>query len=306
MKNKLNIILACLWLLIALFFSWILFSKLSDGNNSLFNGRLLFSSKVADRIFGDDGIVITNRDLSDGDITTLYKDYSFDASQIESFTIDLVSASVHLQPSEYSDITVKLYGNWNSNIEPRVSVERQKLSIKSPNVTFLNKVNLGSRKVVISIPESALSRFYDADISTVSGSIHVSDVSFGELTTESTSGSVHFDGVAEILSANTVSGSIHTSGTCSNCKCETVSGSIHVETDKPLTGRNNFDSVSGSVHITIPEESGFEFEWETVSGSVKNAFYSGKCGKSGSQIIGDGKTEIKAETVSGSIHLNKN
>lgn len=306
MRNKFNIILACIWICVALFFGWILFEKLSDGNNSLLHGHLLFSSKVADSVFGDDGIVITTGNLSGGDINTLYKSYSFTASDVEDFTIELVAASVHFQPSDGYDLSVELYGNWNSDIEPKVSLERNRINIKSPNFTLKNKINFGNRKVVINVPESAVSKLFDADISTVSGSIHVNDISFRELDVDTTSGSINLDGYVDVLTADTVSGSIHVNGTCKNLKCESVSGSIHVETDEPLTGRNSCNTVSGSVHITMPEGSGFEFEWDTVSGSVNNAFYNGKCGKSGSQIIGDGSTHINAETISGSIHLNKN
>lgn len=301
MKNKLNLILGCLWIAIALFFGWILYTKLSDGNN-----RLLFSSKVADRIFTEDGIVINVSDLSSGDINTMYKTYSFSTSDVKAFDINLVAASVHFIPDNVSDITVGLYGNWNSDIEPNVNLERGKLKIKSPNVTIKNKVNIGSRKIVIQIPESAASKLFDADVSTVSGSIHTTDIAFNELTVESTSGSIHIDGDVNTLTANTVSGSIHTNGTCSNMKCDSVSGSIHAVTDTPLAGKNSFNTVSGSVHITVPEGKGFEFEWNTVSGSVNNAYYNGKCGKSGSQILGDGKARINVETISGSIHLNKN
>ncbi len=300
MKNKLNIILACLWIVIALFFGWLLYTKLNDGNN-----RLLFSSKVADSVFGEGGITINLNNRADGEITTLYKNYTFSTSDVDEFNVELVSAGVHFQPYDGYDISVELYGNWNQDIEPKVSAERKKLSIKSPNMTS-GKVNLGSRKVVINVPESVASKLFDADVSTVSGSIHVTDISFREFDVESTSGSVHVNGYVDVLTANTVSGSIHVNGTCGNLKCDSVSGSIHVETDEMLSGKNSCNTVSGSVHISIPENSGFEFEWETVSGSVNNAFYNGKCGKSGSQIIGDGRTEIDVATISGSIHLNKN
>lgn len=300
MKNKLNIILAIFWLVIAIFFSWLLISRLSG------NGSILFNSKTADRVFGTGGITFSLEDLSLGDINTLYKSYSFSASDVEHFNIELVSASVHFVQDSDSDITVGLYGNWNSDIEPEVKLERSKLNIKTPNITFKNKTGIGSRKIVISIPESAISTLFDADVSSVSGSVHVTDVSFRELDVDTTSGSVHINGYVDVLSANTVSGSIHVNGTCKNLNCDTISGSIHVETDEPLTGKNNCSTVSGSVHITMPEDCGFEFEWETISGSVNNAFYNGKCGKSGSQIIGDGRTKIDVETISGSIHLNKN
>lgn len=301
MKNKLNIILAILWLVIALFFSWLLISKITGGN-----GSKLFNSKTADEFFGTDGITINIGDLSGGDINTLYKSYSFSASDVDDFDVELVSASVHIKPYDGYDVSVELYGNWNSTIEPEVSAEHKNLKIKSPNLTFRNNFNLGSRKVVILIPENAVSKLFDAAVSTVSGSIHITDVSFAELTVDSTSGSIHLDGYVDVLTADTVSGSIHVNGTCKNLKCDSVSGSINIETDEPLSGRNSIDNISGSIHLTIPEDSGFEFEWETISGSVNNEFYNGKCGKSGSQIIGDGRTRINAETVSGSIHLNKN
>lgn len=301
MKNKLNIILGCLWLAIALFFGWVLCNRLSNGRN-----HLLFSSRVADSIFGDDGIIIDVDDLSGADISNLYKQYTFRASDIKEMNISLVSSNVHFIPYDGYDLSVELYGNWNDQLEPSVSVERNKLVIKSPNVKIKNSVKIGPRKLVIQVPESSCSTLFNADISTVSGSIHSTDISFGELEAESTSGSVHVDGDIRVLTANTVSGSIHVNGAVENIKCDSVSGSIHVETDVPLTGKNSANTVSGSIHITVPEESGFEFEWDTVSGSVRNAFYNGKCGKSGSQIVGNGKARINAGTISGSIHLNMN
>lgn len=295
MKNKLNIILACFWLVIALFFGWILYSKLSD-RDSGFHFRINWN----------DGIYINLGDLSVGDLNTLYKSYSFSTADVESFNVDMVAVSVHFMADKGSDISVELYGNWNETIEPEVKTEHSTLKIKTPNITIRNWGSLGSRKVVIKVPESALSTLFNADVSTVSGSFHSTDVAFNRLSVDSTSGSVHFDGCVERFTADTVSGSVHVNGTCRNICANSTSGSIHVETDEPLEGRNVFDSTSGSVHLTIPEESGFELEWDTVSGSVNNEFYRGKCGKSGSFITGDGEAEIRLETVSGSIHLNKN
>lgn len=302
MKNKFNIILGCIWLVVALFLLNILIRRM---NGSRSDRRILFNSSLADSIFGDTGIVINEDDLSGGNITTLYKNYNFSTEGIEEFDIDLISASVHFQAGNDSDIGIGLYGNWNKDIEPTVQSGRGKIIIKSPQYTIKNKVNLSSRKVVITIPQSVLDKPFNAEINTVSGSIHTDAITFNTLTAETTSGSVHLDGDINILTANSVSGSIHTSGTCSNCTCETVSGSIHIGTDKPLTGKNNFNSVSGSIHLTIPAQSGFNFDWETVSGSVNNEFTSGKCGKHGSQTIGDGSARINIETVSGSIRINK-
>lgn len=299
MKNKFNIVLGCIWLVVALFLLKLLIDRM--------NGTAgFFGIKKGKLLSVDNGITISLEDLSSGDINTLYKSYLFSESEIKACDVNIVSASVHFQKYDGHDIAVELYGNWNSQIEPTVKAERGRLSIKAPNLTLKNKINLGSRKVVIKIPESAASKLFDADVSTVSGSIHSTDIAFDKFNADTTSGSVHVNGDVRVLTAGTVSGSIHVSGSCENMKCETVSGSIHVDSDKPLTGKNKADTVSGSVHITVPEESGLSFEWDSVSGSVNNAFYSGKCKKSGSQIIGDGSASLNVETVSGSIHLNKN
>lgn len=315
MKNKLNIILAVLWLLIALFFCWLLFSKLNNGSSNF-----IFNAQFSDKVFGDDGISFSFDDLSIGDINTLYKSYPFNTSNVEKFTVSTVSESVHFMPYDGSGYLVELYGNWNEKLEPEVTLEGKSLKIKTPTV----RKSIGSRKIIIKVPESECSKLFDTDVSTVSGSIHTSEVCYNDFNADSTSGSIHFDGTVDSFKADTVSGSIHIngtcrninadstsgsihiSGTCGNIDVDTISGSIHFETDEPLVGDNVFDSTSGSINITIPEESGFEFEWNTVSGSVSNDFYRGKCGKSGSQIVGDGDTRIDAETVSGSIHLNMN
>lgn len=315
MKNKFNIVLAILWLLIALFFCWLLFSKFSNGSS-----HFSFNAQFADKVFGDDGITINFDDLSFGDINTLYKSYPFNSAHFEKFNVSTVSESVHFQPYEGSEYLVELYGNWNEKLEPEITQEGKTLKIKTPTI----KKSIGNRKIVIKVPEGESSKLFDTDVSCVSGSIHSSDLCFSDFTADVTSGSVHFDGTADTLNAGTISGSIHVNGTCGNIDAEstsgsihvsgtcgnidadTVSGSIHFETDEPLTGKNVFNSTSGSINIAIPEDSGCEFEWNTVSGSVSNEFYKGKCGKSGSQIIGDGDTRINAETVSGSIHLNMN
>lgn len=295
MKNKLYMALGFVWLAIALFFCWVLITRMTDTDKPLFNTKL-----------NDGSITISIGDLSLGDINTLYKSYNFSKSDVDELKVELVSSSFHIEPYAGDDISVELYGNWNEKIEPEVKVAHNKLSIRKPSLSIHTKGNTGSRKVVVKVPDSIASRSFDADINTVSGSIHTTDIAFGTFDADTTSGSIHVDGTIDTLKANTVSGSIHVNGICENLSCDSVSGNIHITSDKPLTGKNHADTVSGSIHITIPEESGFEFEWNTLSGSVNNDFYRGKCGKSGSQIVGDGNTKIKTESVSGSIHLNMN
>lgn len=301
MKNKLFIVLAVFWFIIALLLVGLLINRISGKHT-----HILFNSEVADKVFADSRNNITIDDLSTGDINTLYKSYSFSVSEVDAFFVEIISAGVYVEPYEGYDISVGLYGNWNAELEPEVKLERGKLSIKKPDIHIMNWNNLGSRKVVIKVPESSSAKRFDADLSSISGSIHVSDLSFKEVDVNSTSGSVHIDGTVNELTADTVSGSIHVNGSCGNLNCNSVSGGIHVETKEPLKGKNMLNTISGSINLTIPESDGFEFEWNTVSGSVNNEFYRGKCGKSGSQIIGDGNTRIIAETVSGSIHVNMN
>lgn len=153
---------------------------------------------------------------------------------------------------------------------------------------------------------------------TTSGDISVDGGTHKELRTDSVSGKIVIENVqASKLRADTMSGNIEVEGTFSELNVDTTSGNMRIDAagardiDMDTTSgeidvkcgdvknleKISADSVSGNVGIELPEESGFTLSFDTVSGSQDNDF------AMRNNVCGDGKIEIKVDTVSGGLRL---
>lgn len=120
--------------------------------------------------------------------------------------------------------------------------------------------------------------------------------------------SVSIDGVRGSVNASSVNGGIRATKLGGPAQLETVNGSIKVAFDQVAAGQSlSFHTVNGGVVVSLPKDAGIQLRTSTVNGRVNCEFPielgSTKRGKNISGKIGDGRAELKAETVNGSIRI---
>lgn len=310
MNNGKSIILASIWILLALILTVFLVGRIRNGSNSwnLFRNGLVFSS---------------SSDFDDNK-STVYKTETFDADGISNIEVDLVSERIRIIPYNESKIKVELKGATWEDSKVTMGTKGNTLEVKVPAMKG-KRAKIGSRAAVIYIPESlAKSGSLNASLTSVSGAVYADDIVFERLSVNTVSGSQNINGCtlnkanlesvsgsintysnAKEIKINSVSGSVHAEANYGRVNAETVSGSIHLKSHEQLSADSEFDSVSGSIHVDLPADSNFEFKYESMSGSINCNFIDGRFKKSGSQTIGNGGIRIKCETMSGSIHVNQ-
>jgi len=301
MKHTGSYIIACIWILIAVLLGGVLVKELRGSDwgwgrnifswNNWFNGSFLPT-----------------------DMETIETSYSEDS--VKDFDVELVSSSLKVTVGSVSKVTVKITTNLPEDRRPVANLSGSTLTVKTPkgllgNVNF----NFGQYRteVEITVPSSfnksrnASSR--DIKLNTVSGSVLVENVTVESFDIDSVSGSIKLIGIeAESVDTNSVSGSTTLEGKVRKFDIDSTSGSVHIKTFDMLTSKSSANTVSGSIHISLPENSGFTLDYSSVSGTTHNAFTGFKSSsknRSGKDEYKNGNVKISAETISGSIHIDK-
>ena len=135
----------------------------------------------------------------------------------------------------------------------------------------------------------------------VSGRIAVGNVQASKLRADTMSGDIEARGIFGEVNVDSTSGSIRIEAEgAREIDVDTTSGGTEVECTKTeRLEKISADSVSGDVRIALPEGSGFTLRFDTVSGSQGNDF------AMRNNTYGDGRIEIKVDTVSGALRLQQ-
>ncbi len=298
MKHTGSYIIAAIWILIAVFLSGVLVHEMKGSNSGW-------------SIFSLGGFV--NGNFSPVDTETIETDYSEDS--VKGVNVDLVSASFRMSVGSGSRIVVKITTNLPEDRRPVAKMDGSTLVVKAPK-NVMNNFNFGLYKttVEITVPSSfntssrATSR--DIKIDNVSGSIQVEKITANSFDIDVVSGSIKLTDInADSVDTDSVSGSTNIEGKFSKFDVDSVSGSVNVRTSDMVDSKSSVNTVSGSVHIYIPENNGFTLDYSSVSGTTRNEFTGFKSDsktKSGKNEYKNGGVKISAETISGSIHVEKN
>jgi len=130
-------------------------------------------------------------------------------------------------------------------------------------------------------------------------------------------GDIEISGVSGKLNASTVNGTVRASDVGSDCRLETVNGNVGVNFVKLKPGSDaTLKTVNGSIDIDLPDGANAKVKANTVSGHISNDFgwisslENGehsfvKVGDSVAGKIGNGDSQIDAESVNGSIRIVK-
>lgn len=293
-----NKIMALIWLVIAVFLTVILVTKLRDNRNR--NNNLLIS--VNGKNFGE---------------AKLYKTETFKTSDINEIDVNLASESLYVEKTNDNNIIVELYCA-GSEQAPEISVYKNVLKIEEKNK--VNIVGFGNRKIVIKLPAN-----YEAtniDLDTASGSIHVNDIVCPTLDCHASSGSIHFENCkidsldvkassgsvhlnnceADNLECSTQSGSIKMNGSFDKVQAHGISGSISAQLETPLLFDSDFQTTSGSIKLDVPGNSNMKIKYSVTSGTYKND-HTGSSGKKGSDTMGSNGPTVELRSTSGSIKI---
>ena len=295
---------------------------------------------LPDPVPGEDGSVRPAADAAApedssarNDSATSVGGASVPAMGISEIEVDWVAGTVHVAVGEGSDIafTETSYKELTEKQRLRYRVHDGKLSISYCAETWtvwnwldIERLNMPSKNLTLTIPASFAGQFEELEINgvsadivavgayaretsfeTISGGIQASGVTGEELSVQSTSGRIVVDECAvRELDVETVSGSAEVSAAAEDVEMQTVSGSLRI-TLANAPYKLKTESVSGDMTITLPQSAGnFTAKVDTVSGGFTCDIPTVL--KNGRYIAGTGAAEYKFESVSGNIRIVTN
>ncbi len=146
-------------------------------------------------------------------------------------------------------------------------------------------------------------------IESVSGDVAFEGTT-GRISAESVSGDIDLSGISGEISATTVSGDMELeAGLIESAKLETVSGDITMTGE--VSGRLSAESMSGDVTVLLPSNQDGLFKAQSFSGRIRTDFGTVEEADRGPGSYlkyrsGQGRAEIRIESFSGGISLEKN
>lgn len=243
--------------------------------------------------------------------------FIYDAASVRSVEIHWISGSVTLTESDAARLTV-------AEEESGLSADQQMRWLLEGDTLRIQFCQSGYKGIFkqkkalnMQLPQGV-----DLKVNGTSADVKLGDHTLQEMALDTVSGGITAGNLrAEELRVNTVSGNIRAGlvDLRDEMKIDSVSGDITVEAVKAREveinsisgnvslalyqcGGADIDTISGDVALYAPHDQGVRVEYSTASGKVN-----GQKSKSGSQTLGSGATDCKAEisTVSGDITLGE-
>ena len=175
-------------------------------------------------------------------------------------------------------------------------------------VTGLDNAKLTAKTVSGEVEVAATSE--RVTVESVSGDVIFSGET-GRISAESVSGDIELSGISGEIDATTVSGDMELqAGMIEQAKLETVSGDIDMSGEVANNGRLTAESMSGDVTIIVPAGQNGVFKAQSFSGRISTDFGQVKDAGHGpgsylKYVAGKGGAEIRVESFSGSINLER-
>ncbi|MCR4741583.1 MAG: DUF4097 domain-containing protein [Treponema sp.] len=296
---KKNYILASLWIVIAVFLTFLLVRGFEASNNSIKSLKKLghrIENEIDPEEFEDD---YDDWDYEDSNFQAATEKNVFEVSQVENIDLEIKALPLEIKKSNDSKIHIDFIDGAEKYCKFSLSNNRLMLEEKKKGRKSFYYHSKG--KVILTIPENYSGCM---DVQAVSGSVKINEIKLDSLDLEAVSGSVNiYDSTILDLNINTVSGSINAEGNFDAIECETVSGSIKVKNVSQLKSNSKFESISGSVILELPEDSNYKIDYESMSGSFTDNLNNTSGKKSGTSVKGNGKVKISISTISGSIKI---
>ena len=283
MRNGLNLILACVWIVLALLIIGLMVQGINKGTSGFRNIFFLNNNSGRENVI---------------------QEYEFDSNGITAVDVDVVSESVSFDTTDESQFKVVITGNSLVENLPKCYVEGNRLVVATEKRTLFNLKVLPSQ-VRISVPKNATLSVLTGK--TVSGSVSVDNQNVERIIIGSTSGSLRVSNssTTERVEGSTVSGSIRLEGTFPGFNLSSTSGSVRVENGTDIVKDSDVSSVSGSVRLYLRQKSGLQIQYSSVSGSCRNELTNTTGGKRGTDMYKDNSTSLHINTTSGSIRVER-
>ncbi len=228
------------------------------------------------------------------------------ADTVQSLKIEWVDGSVTIQEGDVDSIEFSESGASDQNSTMVFKREGSTLRIQYAQKRrfwfFTVGFQTSARKdLTVTVPKG-----WSADtirVNAVNAEVAIQDLNANEVQLDTVSADSRLSGcTVQRLNVNTVSGDVTFNGRADRISCDSVSGNCSaVLSAAPKSV--DLDSVSGDLRLALPEGSGFTADIDSVSGSIST--YLPTTSNHGSQIYGDGACKISADTVSGSIFIEK-
>ncbi len=230
-------------------------------------------------------------------------DATIPADNINNIYIEWTKGEVNVETHDKNTIEISETGNIYNDNKLLYTVKNNDLHIifhKRINYYFGFR-NFNDKTLTVKIPKDK--NLILLDLETVSPTINIKDINTDTLDVETVSGRINIVNTnANYCDVETVSSKIDINGAFNEIDSKSVSGKTIIHSTI-CPNSINTNSVSGSITINIPENEGFTADFETISGKFTSQF-EGTTNKN-QQIYKNGKSEIDAETVSGSFTINK-
>jgi len=201
-------------------------------------------------------------------------------------SIDWISGGVMIKTDSTDELKVseQSVAATERDTEQRVYFDGETLFVKAaPSGASIE--DIPKKTLTVTLPEGV--RVGTVEISAVDADVSLGEISADAVVTDTVSGCFYLIG-AEIYD---------------RIEYSTVSGSCAIV---PAAAPANIDvhSVSGGTDIKMPNDSGFRLEFTSVSGELING-YDGEASDDGELTVGDGRTLIGVDTVSGNLFIGR-
>lgn len=202
------------------------------------------------------------------------------------------------------DGTLSIYSSKRSSVFFGFSFNKNKaktLNIEIPEDMSFDELHISAASANVDVEFAIADKVI---VETASGNLDINDINADSVDITNVSGRINAvcKQVGEV-SISSVSGKTNVSGNYRELDTETVSGATEISVGKDVMSID-CDSVSGSIDLSVNKEiSGFKVKHESVNDSFECDF-SGMA-QVDEFVYGDKKTEIKLETVSGSMSVMK-
>lgn len=222
------------------------------------------------------------------------------ANEITQIEIEWASGAINIITNDDDSITFSETGIADEDREMVYSIDNGKLTIcfSKPSVQ-IGFFSSADKELTVSVPEAWVCQ--ELKVESASADITVSGICADKVEFENASGKCDFDHCRILeLTVETASGNIHYEGTLDEFSCDAASADVSAILQN-IPRSINMESVSGDLELTLPKECGFSATLDGISGSFQSEFST--ITKNNKYIYGDGTCKIELECVSGDVRI---
>ncbi|KUG04275.1 hypothetical protein ASZ90_018282 [hydrocarbon metagenome] len=242
---------------------------------------------------------------------TIDEKLTFPAENIKYIVVRTVSTDVKFINAETGEINVNLSGDtlYDQNQNPYVTLVGEIQNDTTLYLEVRHRPGLNLRSSNLNLDIGLPGEYsHNISVSTVSGSLNVSELELESFDYKSISGNMKAEKlIADKITLNFTSGTADINEMNGDLIFESVSGNFRAAY-KTLASNIEARTTSGDIELYLPQDASFRLLFQTVSGEVKTAFPGTMVSSSRQkfeELVGQGDNKINIHTVSGNVQLKK-